>query len=315
MPMIKVKDVAFVRFRAPDLDKMEAYLTDFGMQRSDRTDDKLFMRGMDSSHHIHVTERGDPAWIGGAFWADSHDDLETLANADGASDVEAIDEPGGGHRVRLTDPDGNQVEVVHGIEELAPLAETDRSGFNWSDDRRRLGTLKRVTKGPCGIKRIAHYVIGTADYATTQTFYQEHFGLLPSDIIHANDDPSRNVMAFNRVDRGDSYVDHHTFAALECTVIGVEQPFFHHVAFEVEDLDTLVAGHEHLMGQGYEHSYGIGRHILGSQIFDYWLDPFGFRLEHWTDSDLLNASMPAGHHPVSTALSVQWGPTIPRKAG
>ena len=56
--MIKVKDVAFPRFRAPDLDKMESYLEDFGMVRSARTEDKLFMRGLDASHHIHVTELG-----------------------------------------------------------------------------------------------------------------------------------------------------------------------------------------------------------------------------------------------------------------
>lgn len=313
--MIKVKDVAFIRFRAPDLDKMESYLTDFGMVRSVRTDHKLFMRGMGPSHHLHVTEIGEPGFIGGAFWANSLDDLKQLSAAAAASDVEEIAEPGGGYRVSMTDPDGNQVEVVYGIEDLEPLPDSNLTGYNWADDRRRLGDLKRVQKGPCGIKRFAHYVIGTTDYAKTQAFYQDHLGLLPSDVIHDNDDADRDVMAFNRVDRGEDYVDHHTFAAIESRIFGSDKPLFHHAAFEVEDLDTLVAGHEHLMSKGYDHAYGIGRHVLGSQIFDYWQDPFGFRLEHWTDSDLLNAGSPAGHHPVSTALSLQWGPTIPRRTG
>jgi hypothetical protein len=36
----------------------------------------------------------------------SHDDLERISRVEGASPIEDIDEPGGGKRVRLTDPDG-----------------------------------------------------------------------------------------------------------------------------------------------------------------------------------------------------------------
>ena len=43
--MIKATDIAYVRFQAPDLDKMEAYLLNFGMVRSARTDTALYMRG------------------------------------------------------------------------------------------------------------------------------------------------------------------------------------------------------------------------------------------------------------------------------
>ena len=32
--MIKVTDVAYARFRAPDLEKMETFLKDFGLERS-----------------------------------------------------------------------------------------------------------------------------------------------------------------------------------------------------------------------------------------------------------------------------------------
>ena len=44
-----------------------------------------------------------------------------MAKAPGASAVEAIDEPGGGKRVRLKEPNGYQIEVVHGIEKLPPV--------------------------------------------------------------------------------------------------------------------------------------------------------------------------------------------------
>ena len=47
--------------------------------------------------------------------------LKKLAKAPGATGVETMDEPGGGKRVRLTEPNGFQIEVVCGIQELAPI--------------------------------------------------------------------------------------------------------------------------------------------------------------------------------------------------
>ena len=100
-PIIRVRDIAGGRIQSPDLDKQEEFLTRFGMIKAERTNDKLFMRGTGASHHIHVTEKGDPGFIALAFRAASEDDLHKLAKeADGASGVEEIDEPGGGKRCR-----------------------------------------------------------------------------------------------------------------------------------------------------------------------------------------------------------------------
>ena len=38
MSVIKVEDLAYVRFGAPDLDRMEAFLADFGLERTLRTE-------------------------------------------------------------------------------------------------------------------------------------------------------------------------------------------------------------------------------------------------------------------------------------
>ena len=43
--MIKVQDTAFAEYSVPDLDKMEAFLTDFGLVRAERTDDRLHRLG------------------------------------------------------------------------------------------------------------------------------------------------------------------------------------------------------------------------------------------------------------------------------
>src|SRR5437016_5333554 len=88
MPVIKAADLAYGRLRSPDLDKQEEFLTVFGMVRAERTAKALYMRGTDSPHHLHVTELGEPKYIGIALYAASPDDLEKLARTPGASPIE-----------------------------------------------------------------------------------------------------------------------------------------------------------------------------------------------------------------------------------
>ena len=45
---IKIQDIAYVTFHAPDPDQMETFLTEFGMVRADRTGDALYMRGLEA---------------------------------------------------------------------------------------------------------------------------------------------------------------------------------------------------------------------------------------------------------------------------
>src|SRR5260370_15715483 len=104
MAWIKATDLAYGRLRAPDLDVMEEFLTHFGMVRAARTPTALYMRGTDPSHHLHVTEKGDPAFVGFAYHAASEDDLGRVAKALGASPVEEIDERGGGKPPRPRGP-------------------------------------------------------------------------------------------------------------------------------------------------------------------------------------------------------------------
>ena len=90
MPVIKAADLAYGRLRSPDLDKQEEFLTAFGMVRADRTKNALYMRGTDPAHHLHVTELGDPKYIGIAFHAASLDDLEKLSKQPGATGIETL---------------------------------------------------------------------------------------------------------------------------------------------------------------------------------------------------------------------------------
>ncbi len=308
MPHIKATDIAYVRLRAPDLDVMEEFLTRFGLVRSERTATALYMRGTDPVHHLHVTEKGDPKVVGLAYYAPGEADLGSLAKASGATGIENLDEPGGGKRVRLTEPNGFQIEVVHGIASVDPIV-TKRQKLNTGNEPlSRAGELMRLPKGPSHVKRIAHGVMMTPKFDETIAWFRNTLGFICSDDVYAGE-KNNLIGSFNRCDRGDVYVDHHVFFCLRHEKTGLN-----HVSFEVQDIDDVAMGHDYLAQFGkYEHMWGIGRHVLGSQVYDYWADPWGRVHEHWADSDRLNLANGSNLVPVEEALVSQWGEAPPEK--
>jgi catechol 2,3-dioxygenase-like lactoylglutathione lyase family enzyme len=309
-PIIRVTDIAWIRLRSPDLDLQEDFLRDFGLVRSERTAGRLYMRGTDPVRHIHITEDGEPRVLSIAFWAASEEDLHRLSReADHASAVEAIDEPGGGKRVRLTEPNGFEIEVVHGVAPLDPLPVQVNVLNTGSAKQARAGDLLRVETRPSQVKRIGHAVLSTPDVPGSVAWVNRHLGIIRSDDVHAEDDPDTLLASFNRVDAGDAFVDHHVMMFARHPTAGLN-----HVSFEVQDIDDLAVGHDFLQAQKrWRHVWGLGRHTLGSQIFDYWKDPWGRMHEHWTDSDVLNRHYSYRVHPRSKGLRSQWGPQAPQE--
>ena len=308
MPVIKVKDLAYGRLRSPDLDAAEEFLTHFGMLRAARTPTALYMRGTDAHHHLHVTEKGDPAFVGLAYYAAGADDLQRLAKLSGASAVESIDEPGGGQRVRLREPNGYQIEVVYGIAPLPAIPVPEQPMNTGTEPLRRAGQLMRLRKSPTPVKRMGHGVLGTPKVRETAQWFRETLGFICSDDVYAGDKENL-IGSFNRCDRGDDYVDHHT---LFC--VRNERAGLNHMSFEVPDVDAVFKDHEYLTRLGkYEHMWGVGRHLLGSQVYDYWADPWGRVHERWADTDRLNAGSGSNLLPAEEALVSQWGEGPPER--
>jgi catechol 2,3-dioxygenase-like lactoylglutathione lyase family enzyme len=307
-PLIKVTDLAYGRLRSPDLDLAEEFLTQFGMVRAERTPSALYMRGTDPAHHIHVTEKGEPGFVGLAYYAPSLDELKRLAKNPGASAVESIDEPGGGKRVRLREPNGYQIEVVHGIKRHKAIP-VKRQPLNLGNDGlKRAGAPMRLPKGPSRVKRIGHGVMAAPNVAATAQWFRDTLGFICSDDIYAG--TKDNIIgSFNRCDRGREYVDHHVFFCVKNERAGLN-----HLSYEVQDIDDVFMGHQHLAQLGtYEHMWGIGRHLLGSQIYDYWSDPWGRVHEHWSDTDRLNVKNGSNLLSAEEGFVSQWGERPPEK--
>jgi hypothetical protein len=58
--------------------------------------------------------------------------------------------------------------------------------------------------------------------------------------------------------------------------------------------------------------WGIGRHLIGSQFFDYWADPWGRVHEHWADTDVLNVHASPTLMERSAGTQGPWGEPIPQ---
>mgnify|MGYP002260725590 CR=1 FL=1 len=66
---------------------------------------------------------------------------------------------------------------------------------------------------------------------------------------------------------------------LTFVIVGGLEDKYEHSAYEVVDLDAVGQGQQVLRAKGHKHLWGIGRHVLGSQIFDYWFDPDGLQFD------------------------------------
>lgn len=301
--MIKVEDVSHVAFRAPDLDLMERFLVDFGLLTR-REGARLSARGLGPSPYVYVCEEGDAAFTAMGLRAASVEDVIALGRDEGV-EPQTLDRPGGGMAVTLHDPDGHLIEVIAGQELLEPLPLPARDGWNDADIKARVRRVKRTGRSPAHVVRLGHSVLRVSDFRRSERWYKERFGFITSDEIAVDSEVS--IGAFLRCDRGDTPTDHHSLFLLQ----DPKGAGFHHAAFEVVDMDDLQKGHDHLAAAGWTAEWGIGRHVLGSQVFDYWRDPWGRMLEHWTDGDLFAAADGSRIAPLPDLLAVQWGPAPP----
>jgi hypothetical protein len=203
--------------------------------------------------------------------------------------------------VRLTDPGGLQVDLVHGVTKVPELPTRDRlPPVNIPSRRQRVNEGVRTALEPSPIFRIGHVVLERLDFMEAAQWYMRHFGIIASDVQAF---PSGKLgLGFFRLDRGAKPADHHTVAILGGAKTGIL-----HVSFETFDLESVGQGHQYLRARGWTPYWGIGRHMLGSQLFDYWKDSVGDEWEHYADGDVLDATVPTGYHWLTRGGLWAWG--------
>lgn len=303
-PTIKVHDIAWLEFEKPDLVRAEAFATAFGFAVAARGSDEIYLRGTGDGSPCVVIRKGKRSrYLGAAFRAALGADVVQLAETAGRR-VERLPDVIGGIGVHLTDPSGQPVTVVADVDPLPALPGQAAHDYNFGRSDVRTNATQRPPREPARIERLGHVVLQRTRYLENLNWYLQHLGLIVSDFLfYAGQRERGPVMSFIRCDRGDTPTDHHTVAM----TLGPSDRYVHS-AYQVADLDAIAAGGEFLTERGYRHSWGIGRHIQGSQLFDYWRDPDGFLVEHFSDGDLFDDSLEPGWAPMTASGLAQWGP-------
>ncbi|WP_445160057.1 VOC family protein [Mycobacterium sp. Dal123C01] len=307
-PVIKAVDIAWLEFEKPDLTRCEAFARAFGFQAAQHRPDEIQLRGTHPGAPCVIVRRGSRTRFScTAFRAGDEADVLRLADKSGIR-ARPLPQTLGGLSVDLIDPSGMPVRVVAGMHELPELPGQQPHTFNFGDNAQRINVSQRPARVPARVQRLGHLVMQTTKYLETLNWYLDNLGMVVSDFLFFPGQRERGpTMSFIRCDRGSAATDHHTLAV----ALGPANRYVHS-AYQVSDLDALAAGGEYLQERGYSRSWGIGRHIQGSQIFDYWRDPDGFLVEHFADGDRFDNTVEPGWAPFSASGLAQWGPPATR---
>ncbi|KAH8601819.1 Glyoxalase/Bleomycin resistance protein/Dihydroxybiphenyl dioxygenase [Bisporella sp. PMI_857] len=305
---ISLKRIAHVYYTHKDIKAARQFLLDFGFSVVKESDSQIYFRGYGTEPFVYCTTKGEEDGFGGTGWVvDSLEDLERATALPGATPVHDSDAPGGGKRVTFFDPvDNFPSHLVYGQESVEITETFPELVYNFPTNKHRpVNQYQRFKKGPAPIHKLGHVGVCSTNFKKSFEFWTSNFNLKPTELVYAPDS-KEDIMAFMHLDRGEEWVDHHAFFVFEGPKYHV-----HHSSFEIFDFDIQMLGHTWLMDKGYEICWGVGRHVMGSQIFDYWFDPSKFILEHYIDGDLVNDKTPVNRTEAAPDNLHVWGPDVP----
>ena len=300
-PLVKVAGLAWLEFEKPDLDRAERFGTDFGFTVADRTPQALVLRGRQAGSACLVIRRGPrPRFVG----ADLYRRRPGRPGPAGPRDRRHGHRAPGRSRRLAAGP--QRVPGAGGARRprTARAARAGPAAAELRDRAARVNATQRPARRAAEIQRLGHVVLGTTRFRAALDWYLDTLGLIVSDFLYLDSQRDRGpAMAFIRCDLGSVPADHHTLAMALQPHTG-----YLHSAYQLTDLDEVAASGQYLREQGYRHAWGLGRHIQGSQIFDYWRDPDKLMFEHYTDGDVFDSTAEPGWAPMSVSGLAQWGP-------
>ncbi len=303
-PIVKVNRLAYMRFGRKDLNEAIEFFKDFGLTLESQTGNQAYLRTIENASHALILEESSDEYSVTGFSVKNFQELEKLARKMRVK-IQSRDDALGGHFVQLVDPDKNLVEVNCGLNELSVQPHYQAAvEANTPKLKTRFNDVVRPKLAPPPIARLGHTVLAVRKFKESVHWYQDTLGFIASDfqMLEGHNIPT---VGFLRCDQGDTPSDHHTLAIGSAVGVGHE-----HTAFEVTDIDLIAMGQKWLKHKKHHHSWGIGRHILGSQIFDYWRDPRGFQFEHYCDGDMFDNQVATEYCAFSGDSISQWGPKI-----
>lgn len=267
-----VSRLAHIAFAVSDVEVATGFYQDiFGLEVvGDHGDCRFLAGGRSRTFELALTE-GQPTMEHFAFSVCGLSALdEAQARLQGAgvelSDITAG--PGIEAGVAFALPTGHTMHLV---------VETDPAAFVLSSVP--VGEQRRGV-GPVPIE---HVTLHAYDIRANAEFLTQHLGLRISESIRPIDAP-RWGNTFLRAGQM-----HHDLGMI---VNPEDCPGLHHFCFAVPSVDELVRVSDALAQRGVALDASMGRHTSGNNVFVYFKDPFGARVEVNTDMARVDAAAP-----------------------
>ncbi len=267
-----VQSLQHLALSVPDLKEGAEFYTTFGMNMREG-DDLLAFRCDNRDHdEIVLVESGKSRKFHHIAFATDEAGLQTITSNLKARDIALLDPPykEAGDGIWFRDPEGNLVNIH--VASIKPRPKEEEPAVN------RPGVVNRLNAHGCPPfdinprpRRFGHMILFTPDVQAQTKFYTEALGMKLSARIVGD------YAAFLRC-AGDS--DHHVLGFLNSSA-----PGFHHASFEMGSIDETEVAAKRLLGGGFKHAWGPGRHGVGSNYFHYFRDPWNGMAEYFFDID------------------------------
>ncbi len=199
------------------------------------------------------------------------DDEQDLADIAGRIGGLGVDSPISGTTLTCIDPVFGH-RVVIDVATPHPLTPTQARAHNPPGEQHRTNArAEAVTEAaPRPPRRLGHIVMGTPNVGDAVAFFVDGLGFKISDQI------LKGVATFARIEQ-----DHHNLL-----IHPGPTSYINHYAMEMDDVDAIGKAGMAVLAEREDASIvGIGRHVLGSNMFWYMLDPSGTMFEFFSDID------------------------------
>jgi catechol 2,3-dioxygenase-like lactoylglutathione lyase family enzyme len=252
----------------PNVEETAGYYREFGLTPAGEGNGHRFAT-VDGGEQLQIRHSPHRRLLTLGVGVDDPDDLDRITASLHRLDVDARRE---GDTLRAADP-VTGLEVVVSIaprlrQTPTPAPPYNTPGAATRPDVRASGVERQEPVRP---RKLGHVVFGSADQAATQRFFTEGLGFKVSD-------EAPGLASFMRCS-----TDHHNVLVQQAPV-----SFLHHTSWEVDDVDEVGRGATAMLeGHPERHTWGLGRHYIGSNFFWYLRDPAGNFSEYYSDLDCI----------------------------
>ena len=257
----------------PDVQASTSFFLDFGLSGgATEPDQSARLATRDGGEQLELVAAPTRRLIRLGVGAEHADDLARIGDrAEGSPFAEIVDATTEMLVLRES-ATGLRVEVSVVEPYAAPPVEHTFNRPGVEPERIDVPAASVLTADPVRPSNLTHVVYGTPDQPATLAFFTDVVGFEISDQVPG-------IIAFTRCGPV-----HHNLAIQAAPIA-----FPHHVAFEVDDIDDVVRGGQHMVGADPErHMWGVGRHAIGSNWFWYLREPGGTFVEYTADIDRIS---------------------------